>query len=448
MYNEFVRTIKKVANALWLRIALEKVLSIGFYAVLFVGVVIILVKAGLLVVSVWDYLAVLLVGLVIGLAIGITRRPSLYQTAVFLDNALALKNRLATSLECLARKKQNDMEKLLLKEVADIQPNIKASIAYNKFNVNYIFQFSLATLGVLVLWLIPISISPAEESFNKLLGEQSAKLGSTAESIKEKGNLDAVTQSLANQMEAIAQAIKENKALPQEIIKQIEGLKTATEKEITAIEGGEKLFNQMSLIFSGDTLGSPNKVPLSPEEISKFIKDIEEAIQNGRVNVDMVNQLKEAIKQSIADMPENESLKQVASSLEKGDLSAASFSEPLQKFFRDIAAKNRQVIENIQVRLKITEREIKTGWEEFQPKTDIIAPVEPIEFSLANHQEYQIPIHQAGTQPDPIWMSSVVTDTPKERIEVIEFVIKASATALQSPTWPNQYDNVIREYFK
>lgn len=450
MNNDLIRTIRKIAKALWIKTALERTLAIGFYAVILIGIAIILTKIGLLMLPVWDYFLILLIGFVLGLSIGLTKKPSLYQTAMFLDDALLLKNRLTASLECLVHKEPNTIERLLLKEIENIKPLIKPAIVYNRLNMNYVFQFTLSILGAIIIWLLPINISQAQESFNSVLNNQSFKMMTTAQTLQSKESLDAVTKSLVNQMEIIAEAIKQNKSNPEEILKRLEALNQKTGQEISKIETGENLLYQISLVMNK----TPESISLTkPEEINTLIKELEQALRNGQINIDMVTQLKDAIKQALnttsVDSPLNQALQDSLNSLENQNI---PLSEPLQKVFQEITAKNKQLMENIQTRLKITEREIREGMAKYQPSPGTpvasVIPAPSSVYSLANNNEYQIPSHPAAGQPDTFREIPIIADTPKERIALVQEVLKARATALQNPTWPSKYDALIKEYFK
>ncbi|MBI4835315.1 MAG: hypothetical protein HY811_10945 [Planctomycetes bacterium] len=446
--NDLIGSLRRVSNALWIKNTLEHILLIGFYFIILIAVAVILAKLGILMLYIWDYLLILGIGFVFGLSIGISRKPSLYQTAIFLDDAMLLNNRLAASLECVVKPSPNTIEKLLLRETETIRFRIAPAIAYKRFNTNYIFQFALSVLGIIVIWLIPINFSEAKETLNDLMDNQAGKLTNTLQSFQNKTDLDAMTKSLSDQMEAVAQAIKQGDN-PEEILRQLEELKEKTAKELRQIETANKLLDQIVLIFN--KTASP-ELSGNPAEINKLMKEIETALAAGQVSVDMFNQLKDALKEAIDKMPSEvlgQNLKEGLEALEnKSNPDTGAFSEPLQEFFEAISRKNRQVMETIQTRLKISEREIKEAISKYQSgSTQPTSSPEQTGFSLANDAAYA-PQHPSGGAPDSVREFSIPLDTPPERIELLQEVIKARAKALENHAWPSKYDELIKEYFK
>jgi DNA-binding FrmR family transcriptional regulator len=446
--NDLIGSLRRVANALWVKNTLEYILLVGFYFIILVALAAILTKLGILVLYIWDYLLILGIGFVFGFSIGLSRRPSLYQTAVFLDDAMLLNNRLAASLECTVKPSPNSIEKLLLRETETIRFRISPAIVYKRLNTNYIFQFALSVLGIIVIWLAPITFSQAEETLNDLMDNQAGKLTNTLQSFRNKSDLDAMTKSLSDQMESIAQAIKDGND-PEEVLKQLEELKEKTAKELQQIETAHKLSEQIVLIFNKSS--SPELLS-NPAEINKLMKEIETALVNGQVSVDMFNQLKDALKEAIDKMPSemlNQNLTEGLEALENKPVpDSGKFSEPLQQFFEAIARKNRQVMETIQTRLKIAEREIKEAISKYQSgSTQPSSSPEQTGFSLANDTAYA-PQHPSGGAPDIVRNIPVPPDTPVERIELLQEVIKARARALENHAWPSKYDELIKEYFQ
>lgn len=445
--KELIKSVRGVARALWIRHIIEQTLRLGFYGAMGSIILILPVKFSSLLswIPITFCLIPLALGVLLGLLLGLLHKPYLNETALFLDRACSLQDRLATLLEHLTS--SNPLVKPLFSDTmrylsAPTSVGAQAgriqfspAVAYKGFNTNYLFQCLLAGLGIIILGLIPAPY------INYVRGdmarEQSEKLKTTAQDISQSNKLNEVTQSLIKEMDKIAQAIDEGKINPEEIIKKLEALSEKVRKQIQHDEAGESLISKISLIL-GKT--PPDDTPnLDPDNVKKTLQDLQDQIRQGRVKVDFMTALKQALSQTKQAVQDDPALQQ---SLDEG-INALETSEPnlvpaLQDFFETLGRKNRALLERIQARLNIACKEIVQV-----TKSDETPPAR-----ASNSHLSRAPLHPTVLRRPDLFEIPPASALSAEKSTQIKEVIKHREAALTKPYWPPEYDEIIRQYFK
>jgi len=470
MNNHLINYLSRIRWMLWLRNIIQGVLVVGFYAAIIVGILVILDKFGGLprlggpAAGMIFYLSGLGTGLAIGLVIGLAHRPSLHLTALFLDKIFNLHNRLTTTLEIIYRSQAEIagrhsesvptadppkawLEDLLVSESKETITRLPAFRPVHWLNQGYVFRFAFTMLVVIFIWLLPLNVTPAVISLNKITTEEAAKLQNTARNIPTDQQIDTATRKVINDLDTFARALTAHELPPEEIIKQLQDLEQKTRNELNLVDNSGRLVQTIAL-----TLNRPLDETTSGDatQINQLLDDLENAIREGRVTVDVLGQLKELlkdIKQTAPNQPEVTNL--IDEAISALDTPAAKISEPLKKFFEAVSRKNREVLEQILTRLEITQEEVQRGLARYYPQTGIVQPSVPpttTAFSRASDGG-SYPHHPgtAGPSPDIGIPLPIINDPAKAGL--IKEVIKNREAALRAPTWPTEYDEIIRAYF-
>lgn len=448
--KDLIKSVSRVARALWTRNIIEQTLCLGFYGAMLSIILILLVKFSSLLswVATSFYLIPIALGILLGLFLGIVRKPRLNETALFLDRSLGLQNRLATLIEHLNASSSNPLVNPLLSDTIRYQTQFSPAVAYKRFNTNYLFQCLLAGLGIIIIWLIPGYPRPALADMAR---EQAEKLKATAQDIcrsnrtaGKHGKLDDVTQTLVSEMEGMARAIEEGEINPEEISRRLNELSQKAKEQIRYCEAGQELFTRISFIM-GEAL-SGDMTDLEPGRVKKTLDYLQDQINQGRISIDFLKQLKQAISQAKNAVQDDPALNQLLDEVLKTlETPVANLTPALQEFFDTLARKNRAVLERIRARLSMASKEISRGVR--QPGYQVVKPLgSPRSFSRADGP--LAPLHPTGSDSLSTFDEIPITSTADaERINLIKEVIKRREAALNKPYWPPEYDEIIRQYF-
>lgn len=436
--RELIKSVSRVTRALWTRNIIEQTLRLGFYGTIVSIILILLVKFSSLLnwASTSFCFIPLTSGILLGLLLGLVRKPRLNETALFLDRACSLQNRLATLLEHIKRPSSSPLVSPLLSDTMQYRTQFLPAIVYKHFNTNYLFQYLLAGLGIIILCLIPVP------HINYVRGdiarEQSEKLKATAQDICQSDELDGVAHSLTNEMEGIARAIEEGKINPEETIQKLESLSEKVRKQIHYCETGRELISKISLVL-GKT--PPHDTPnLDPDYMKKMLQDLQDQIRQGRMVFDVMEALKQALSQAKNAVQDDLTLKQL---LDEGinalETPEANLTPALQKFFDTVGRKNRALLERILTRLSIASKEI----------TQVAKPADNQTSKSSDSQSNlsRAPLHPTHSDTSDPFEIPLTSNMTAEKIALINEVIKHRESALNKPHWPPEYDEIIRQYF-
>ena len=472
--NRFEQLLNRVTWALWSRILVLEILRWSFYGCLMSIALILLSRFNVITAhQVLFYSIPPFGGVLGGVLLALFKKPSLQQSALFLDTILKLNNQLVTTLESLKAAGKSKFTELLINNSVQRLERVQLSLAYKYFTLNYFLRLVITVLVVGILLLIPVAQSPellAKTRIAELMKEEGHKLENTAAHIKESSSLDSVAQSIVREMEQLAVMLKEKEADPIAIQERIDNLSFRTGVELERITGARQMIEEIYIALGQPTNFSRTQEILQNENDRKqLLRELENKIKKGEVTVSALSPLKMLLKKN------NEKLSGAEFSDERINLTGVvsealraletpeiSLAEPLEKFFSIMAGKQDDVLERIAGRFALLQSglaSIKLGLE-----------IPPNQSVYATADQRKVGSEQAGSQDVFNWAGGIYPAHPAEdgrnvfftgslsdriepsglnapRIILAEQVIKNRETALAKPYWPQDYDEVIKKYF-
>lgn len=428
--------IQRTQRALWLKNIIQQIGRYGFYGAC--GSIGLVALSKLVPLAALTGLIPLFSGICYAVVVSAFRRPSLKNTALFLDHTLHLENRMATVLE--VQSKNNPLAEMLVADTAQFKDKLQSTRIYQSLNMNYFFQFLLAGLVIVIIWLIPSDTSEAR-GFDNVTQEASAKLRNTAQDISRVNQLDGITQRLVNETARLARLIESAQIPPEEMLSQLENLSRQVQNQLAHKQTGENLFYQIAHLLGKK---SPTEGALTtPEQVQNTLQELAKAIKQGTLTMDLASTLKEILKTASAALADDENLKQY---IEESLATDNNCTEPLTKFFETLARQNWEVLERLRTRLELARQEITRGLVRYQPAASTNRhSVYPDNFSRANGNNL-VPLHPTTTG-SPSAVAPVTSSADEVRITQIKELIKKRAAALAKPVWPAEYHKIIKQYF-
>ena len=458
--NNLKQRLARVAWTLWSRLLLKEILRWGFYGCLVSVVFITLTKFSLY----WQgllqqqpglfYGLPFGVGCLLGCLVGLVKKPSLSQSALFLDNILKLDNKLVTALECLSQPKQSQLSLALINDSFHQLERVRLSSAYRYFDLNYVLRFIVVILIIGVLTLIPVVKSPelmARTRASALLAEESARLRNTVDNINQRPDLDAAARSIVEEMDRIADILVREDVDRAMVRQRLDKLSARTKRQLAQLRSAEQMIEEVSVILEQNSSPARTESILKNQDLRKQLwRELTDKIARGEVKVTALNQLKSTlrkIKRQAAGLPEaGPALADAIQVLETGE---GNLEGSLEKFFETIARKQEDILERISSRLKTTRQETDhLSLTDLDSLPTVVVPDRlETDFSVVpriGQEKIEYPIHQTD-RGNIFFKVSGPVDSARESL--VEQVIKSRETALTRRDWPVEYNEVIEQYF-
>lgn len=147
----------------------------------------------------------IIAGLLIGLAIGIINRPTLIQTAIYLDQKLNTRDHLSTLMECLNKTLPNPVEAQFINKSAISNPQFAISYKYS-----YLILFLIAVIVLVIVQQTPLPTLGSRDISNRTshISNQQVQIANLKSQIQQ-------AQAVSN--ESVKQLIKQIEQLVREI---------------------------------------------------------------------------------------------------------------------------------------------------------------------------------------------------------------------------------------
>lgn len=304
-------------NILWKYVSICILVSMGFcIVVLFIG------KFAPIPMFITNIsIAIIGIGLMIGVIIGIFKRKSLFYVAIITDKALNLKDRLGSAIEIINKRKLSALAELQLEDTAEHIHNIDPKLVCPRLIPNTAYFLPVGMAILLTLWFIPGFYGEPTE-VRQVIHQSGINIEKEAKEFN--SNLSSDTEKLISKMMDVGKKLQEKNITKKEALRRISNFS----REVEAM----KMITEISNELKGE-LSPEKKRKLAEilEKLSELLKDMPEMS-------DLAQKLMKAQQMNLSD----ETLKELARALENRrlsmpDLSALQrMSDRLQKEKQDI----------------------------------------------------------------------------------------------------------------